>query len=38
MSTYTAIAAGALATVSTAVPDLTDHPARTLTDVARGPG
>jgi uncharacterized protein YbjT (DUF2867 family) len=33
VSTYTAIAAGELATVSTDVRDLTGHPARTLTDV-----
>jgi uncharacterized protein YbjT (DUF2867 family) len=33
VSTYTAIAAGELATVSSAVPDLTGHPARTLADV-----
>jgi NAD(P)H dehydrogenase (quinone) len=33
VSTYTAIAAGELATVSTAVRDLTGHPARTLADV-----
>jgi uncharacterized protein YbjT (DUF2867 family) len=35
VSTYTAIAAGELATVSTAVPELTGHPARTLTEVLR---
>ncbi|MGY1617534.1 SDR family oxidoreductase [Geodermatophilus sp. SYSU D00691] len=35
VSTYTAIAAGELAGVSTAVPDLTGHPARTLEQVAR---
>ena len=33
VSTYTAIAAGELAVVSSAVPDLTGHPARTLADV-----
>ena len=38
VSTYTAIAAGELATVSTAVPDLTGHPARTLADVLRTAG
>ena len=35
VSTYTAIAAGELATVSTAVPQLTGHPARTLAEVLR---
>jgi uncharacterized protein YbjT (DUF2867 family) len=35
VSTYTAIAAGELATVSGAVPDLTGHPARSLADVLR---
>ncbi len=35
VSTYTAIAAGELATVSTAVADLTGHPARTLAEVLR---
>jgi NAD(P)H dehydrogenase (quinone) len=35
VSTYTAIAAGELATVSSAVPDLTGHPARTLAEVVR---
>jgi NAD(P)H dehydrogenase (quinone) len=35
VSTYTAIAAGELAAVSSAVPDLTGHPARTLADVLR---
>ncbi|MGY1604263.1 SDR family oxidoreductase [Geodermatophilus sp. SYSU D00815] len=35
VSTYTAIAAGELAGVSTAVPDLTGHPARGLEQVAR---
>jgi NAD(P)H dehydrogenase (quinone) len=38
VSTYTAIAAGELATVSTAVPELTGHPARTLTEVLRAAG
>ena len=38
VSTYTAIDAGELATVSSAVPDLTGHPARTLTDVLRAAG
>jgi NAD(P)H dehydrogenase (quinone) len=33
VSTYTAIAAGEMATVSTAVADLTGHPARTLAEV-----
>jgi uncharacterized protein YbjT (DUF2867 family) len=36
VSTYTAIAAGELAGVSSAVPDLTGHPARTLEQVLRG--
>ena len=36
VSTYTAIAAGELATVSTAVADLTGHPARTLAQVVEG--
>ena len=35
VSTYTAIAAGELAAVSSAVPDLTGHPARSLADVLR---
>jgi NAD(P)H dehydrogenase (quinone) len=35
VSTYTAIAAGELARVSTAVADLTGHPARTLAEVLR---
>ncbi|UUU36060.1 SDR family oxidoreductase [Streptomyces sp. CA-210063] len=35
VSTYTAIAAGELDGVSSAVPDLTGHPARSLTDVFR---
>jgi NAD(P)H dehydrogenase (quinone) len=35
VSTYTAIAAGEMAGVSTAVRDLTGHPARTLTEVLR---
>ncbi|WP_138733264.1 SDR family oxidoreductase [Modestobacter excelsi] len=35
VSTYTAIAAGELATVSAAVPELTGHPARTLAEVVR---
>jgi hypothetical protein len=38
VSTYTAIAAGELATVSTAVRDLTGHPARTLTEVLQAAG
>jgi len=38
VSTYTAIAAGELATVSSAVPDLAGHPARTLADVLRSGG
>ncbi len=38
VSTYTAIAAGELATVSTAVPELTGHPARTLAEVLRAAG
>src|SRR4051812_14306553 len=38
VSTYTAIAAGELATVSSAVPDLTGHPARSLADVLRAAG
>jgi NAD(P)H dehydrogenase (quinone) len=33
VSTYTAIAAGEMATVSTAVADLSGHPARTLTEL-----
>ncbi|MGY1743311.1 MULTISPECIES: SDR family oxidoreductase [unclassified Blastococcus] len=36
VSTYTAIAAGEMAGVSPAVPDLTGHPARTLEQVLRG--
>ncbi|WP_409330915.1 SDR family oxidoreductase [Trujillonella humicola] len=36
VSTYTAIAAGEMAGVSSAVPDLTGHPARTLEQVVRG--
>ncbi|MGY1773799.1 SDR family oxidoreductase [Blastococcus sp. SYSU D00813] len=36
VSTYTAIAAGEMAGVSSAVPDLTGHPARTLEQVLRG--
>ena len=35
VSTYTAIAAGELAGVGPAVPDLTGHPARTLEQVLR---
>jgi NAD(P)H dehydrogenase (quinone) len=35
VSTYTAIAAGEMATVSSAVADLTGHPARTLAEVLR---
>jgi NAD(P)H dehydrogenase (quinone) len=35
VSTYTAIAAGEMAAVSTAVRDLTGHPARTLTELLR---
>jgi len=35
VSTYTAIAAGEMAAVSTAVADLTGHPARTLAEVLR---
>jgi uncharacterized protein YbjT (DUF2867 family) len=35
VSTYTAIAAGEMAAVSSAVPDLTGHPARTLEQVLR---
>jgi NAD(P)H dehydrogenase (quinone) len=35
VSTYTAIAAGEMATVSTAVADLTGHPARTLAELLR---
>ena len=35
VSTYTAIAAGEMAGVSSAVPDLTGHPARTLEQVLR---
>jgi uncharacterized protein YbjT (DUF2867 family) len=35
VSTYAAIAAGELAAVSTAVPELTGHPARTLAEVLR---
>jgi NAD(P)H dehydrogenase (quinone) len=38
VSTYTAIAAGELAVVSRAVPDLTGHPARTLAEVLRTAG
>jgi NAD(P)H dehydrogenase (quinone) len=38
VSTYTAIAAGELATVSSAVPDLTGHPARTLAEVLQAAG
>jgi NAD(P)H dehydrogenase (quinone) len=38
VSTYTAIAAGEMATVSTAVADLTGSPARTLADVLRAAG
>jgi NAD(P)H dehydrogenase (quinone) len=38
VSTYTAIAAGEMATVSTAVSDLTGSPARTLADVLRAAG
>jgi uncharacterized protein YbjT (DUF2867 family) len=38
VSTYTAIAAGELAAVSTAVPELTGHPARTLAEVLRTAG
>ena len=38
ISTYTAIAAGELAAVSSAVPDLTGHPARTPAEVLRGAG
>ena len=38
VSTYTAIAAGELAGVSPAVPDLTGHPARTLEQVLRAQG
>jgi NAD(P)H dehydrogenase (quinone) len=38
VSTYTAIAAGELAAVSTAVPELTGHPARTLGEVLRTAG
>jgi NAD(P)H dehydrogenase (quinone) len=38
VSTYTAIAAGELATVSSAVPDLAGHPARSLADVLRSGG
>ena len=38
VSTYTAIAAGELAGVSPAVPDLTGHPARTLEQVLRAHG
>ena len=38
VSTYTAIAAGELATVSSAVPELTGHPARTLAEVLRTAG
>ena len=36
VSTYTAIAAGEMATVSPAVAELTGHPARTLAEVLRG--
>ncbi|MGY1744263.1 SDR family oxidoreductase [Blastococcus sp. SYSU D00695] len=36
VSTHTAIAAGEMAGVSSAVPDLTGHPARTLAQVLRG--
>ena len=35
VSTYTAIAAGELAAVSTAVPDLTGHPATSLEELLR---
>ncbi|GGM58153.1 NAD(P)-dependent oxidoreductase [Longimycelium tulufanense] len=38
VSTYTAIAAGELEGVSSAVPDITGHPARSLADVLRAPG
>jgi NAD(P)H dehydrogenase (quinone) len=38
VSTYTAIAAGELATVSSAIPDLAGHPARSLADVLRSGG
>jgi uncharacterized protein YbjT (DUF2867 family) len=38
VSTYTAIAAGEMATVSSAVGDLTGHPARTLADVLEAAG
>ena len=38
VSTYTAIAAGDLAVVSSAVPDLTGHPARTLAEVLQAAG
>jgi uncharacterized protein YbjT (DUF2867 family) len=38
VSTYTAIAAGELAAVSSAVPVLTGHPARTLAEVLRAAG
>jgi uncharacterized protein YbjT (DUF2867 family) len=38
VSTYTAIAAGELAAVSSAVPELTGHPARTLAEVLRAAG
>ncbi|NAZ77435.1 NAD(P)H-binding protein [Kineococcus sp. T13] len=36
VSTYTAVASGELDVVSTAVPDLTGHPARSLADVLGG--
>jgi hypothetical protein len=36
VSTYTAVAAGELADVSTAVPDLTGHPATSLEQLLRG--
>jgi NAD(P)H dehydrogenase (quinone) len=38
VSTYTAIAAGEMAGVSPAVPELTGHPARTLSQVLRAAG
>jgi NAD(P)H dehydrogenase (quinone) len=38
VSTYTAIAAGEMAAVSTAVAELTGHPARTLAEVLRTGG
>jgi hypothetical protein len=38
VSTYTAIAAGEMAGVSSAVPELTGHPARTLEQVLRSAG